>query len=186
MQITLFTTFFWGVIVFLIFFAMIVTTRKLSFPKGMRIATAVITSILTLIALVTYSRLSQSQQCNVAISYPKTGDTTSNFEYTISGIVKPKTARVTVVVRSERDTRWWVQEIVSAIAENDSVGKWSLKIFLGSKEVGTEQNYEIIALATNNSFLFNLMTGRFLYDGYTSAVVPLWNQSDLVIIRRVR
>jgi len=69
---------------------------------------------------------------------------------------------------------------------DDRAGEWSLTAHLGTRNAGLDENFQIIALASDDSAVFNLVTGRFIRRGLVLRVVPLWNQSNLVIVRRVR
>jgi len=156
-----------------------------SLPRGSKVMLSIAVTALTVMALRLIPLVLHPEPCTVSISSPQTGHMVDGYQVTVSGNVAPKTARVTVVVRSESDLRWWVQEIVHTENIDNSLGEWSLTAFLGTLDEGLNKNFELIALASNDSVIFNLATGRFLRQGLTLPVVPLWSQSDLVIVRRV-
>lgn len=154
--------------------------------KSVRAMVTTIASILTLVSLISYSKLAHPQPCTVVMQSPKPYDFIADSQLTITGTVRPSTARVTAVIRSERDTRWWVQELSSSTGCGDSVGEWSLRACLGTGQEGINEEYEIIALALNDGILFEVLTGRWLHVGLTSPTIPLWNQSQTLLVHRVR
>jgi hypothetical protein len=103
----------------------------------------------------------------------------------LRGTVTPAQSRVTVVVRSETDQRWWVQSVVSAENDGSGAGRWAIDAVIGSAQEGNDENFQIVALASADSFAFNLITGRFLFKGNTLRNMPQWQQSEPIVVRRV-
>lgn len=181
-----FTLLSWSATLLAVFIAVRAIARLRSVSRRMTAVVSAVALTLALGALVYCLRLSQPRQCSVAIIYPPTGTMVASSKLIVSGTVEPSSARVAVVVRSETDTHWWVQEIVRPSQHNDRAGKWSLTAHLGDRNAGTDENFQIIALASDDNVAFNLITGRFIRRGLELPVVPLWNQSNFVIVRRVR
>ena len=102
----------------------------------------------------------------------------------IEGRVSPPDARVTVVVRSETDIRWWVQPVVTAERTDALTGHWSVRAHIGTPTEGRRQSFELVALASADSRLFDALTGRAFMSGTPQDNIPLWTQSEPVVIWR--
>lgn len=128
-----------------------------------------------------FAVISQPQLCKVSVTSPSNGLEIQGYEIDVVGKVTPPSAQVTVIVRSETDIRWWVQEVIKP---PELSGVWTLTANIGKPNEGKGETYEIVALASNDTTLFNLFTWRFLFKGLTLHQTPRWNQSELVVIRR--
>jgi len=175
----------WGTIGLILLFLSYVASHYTSFHGLKKLSFTVLSPLLILLLLYIYVHNTQTNYCKVWITSPHTGIMVKDTVLKISGIVNPASARVTARVRSEHDTCWWVQEIVRAEKQEGNEGQWSLTAYIGTKETGVNENYEIIALASDDGNIFNLLTERYIYSGLTRPSVPLWYQSDLIQIRRV-
>lgn len=122
----------------------------------------------------------------VAIVEPKSMEQVEGARLRVSGTVSPSRARVTLLVRSERDLRWWAQSVVTSADAGGGVGSWSIDAHLGTREAGARENFQIVALASADGSLFNLLTGRAVSGNTTLTSVPLWEKSAPVVVRRTR
>jgi len=118
------------------------------------------------------------------ITSPVSVQHVSGDQLMIEGRVSPPDARVTVVVRSETDTRWWVQSVVTAERIDALTGHWSVHAHIGTPEAGQRQSFELVALASANSRLFDALTGRAFISGTPQDKIPLWAQSEPVVVWR--
>jgi hypothetical protein len=173
----------WCLTISLVLLSSFTIGRIASLRIGLVWITSIGASLLTLSALWLFSITSTPRPCQVTITSPPNGMEVHGPEITVTGTIAPTTARVTVVVRSETDVRWWVQEILD---KRHHSGDWSLTARIGTQQAGLGETYEIVALASDDSYLFNLFTGRFLYHGLRNSAMPLWNQSQLIVLRRVK
>lgn len=143
--------------------------------------TAVVTvSLLALLAIFV-----EHSPSSVAIVDPTSISTVGGSTIEVVGTVNPSDARVTVLARAESDTRWWVQPIVRGVRSENEEGSWSVSAALGTETVGRHENYQLIALSSVNSPIFNILTGRYLREGDTYSTIPLWNLSEPITVRRL-
>lgn len=140
----------------------------------------------TLASLYLYSSIAKPSPVAVTITSPRSGHEVIENRVRVTGKVSTPESRVTLVVRSERDLRWWAQEVVSPERDKDGLWKWSIDAHLGTDEVGQNENFQIIALASADSSFFNLITGRVVSENSTFTTVPLWEQSEPIVVRRVK
>ena len=171
----------WTTTILLAFILSFVLGRALSMRTGVVLILSLAGVVITGAFLLIFSAISQPQPCKVMITSPKNETEIRGYQINVSGNVDPPPARVTVIVRSETDKKWWVQDI---IRPKKPSGSWSMNAQIGEENVGADETYEIVALASNDSRVFNIFTGRYLYKGLTLNQTPGWNQSELVIIRR--
>lgn len=144
-------------------------------------SSAVASALLTWSALSLYAIVASPEPCTIMITSPPARTEIRSHRLDVSGVVEPHTARVTLAVRSESDKQWWIQEVVSP----DSVsGRWSIKPFIGEPAVGKGKIFELLALSSDDTFLFNVLTARYLYRGLTMRELPRWNRSQPLTIRR--
>jgi hypothetical protein len=130
--------------------------------------------------------LIQPDKVVVEIAVPRNGSLVEGASLSVSGIVRPSAARVTFVVRSERDTRWWTQEAARRTRVEQETGYWNGTVLLGTATEGRSDVFEIVALASSNSLFFDLLTGRYTSEGDRHETVPLWSQSTPVLVRRTK
>ena len=104
----------------------------------------------------------------------------------ITGTVSPADARVTVAIRSEKDPMWWIHSIVRAKSPGSDTGKWSVTGYLGTPESGINENFHIIAIASADNWLLEILTGRSLKANRPTIHLPSWTPSIPVVVRRVK
>jgi hypothetical protein len=119
----------------------------------------------------------------VKITDPPAFSMTGGYRLRVKGTVSPSAARVTLVVRSEKAIDWWVQQTAS-VDSNEARGTWTIDAFLGTPSQGSFQSFQVIALASPNPWLLDLLSGRCLMAGQRSKKVPDWSQSDPIVVRR--
>jgi hypothetical protein len=171
----------WVATILFAFFMAYITGRSLSMRSGAVWSLSFAATVVTGAFLWLFAVISQHQPCKVSVTSPSSGSVIQGYKIDVIGKVDPPSARVTVIVRSETDSRWWVQEIVKPSGLS---GVWTLTAHIGKQNEGKGETYEIVALASNDSTLYNLFTKRFLYEGLTLNQTPRWCQSELILIRR--
>lgn len=139
----------------------------------------------TLAGLYLFCLSARPVPANVTITSPSSGSHVIGNRLQVSGTVSLPNSRVTLVVRSEKDLRWWVQSVVKAEEETVGINKWSINAYVGSPTAGSGESFQIIALASGDGYLFRLITGRLLDEGASLKNVPLWEQSEPIVVRRV-
>lgn len=173
----------WAATILLAFVLSYTVGRALSIRSGAVLITSFAAAVIIGAFLWLFSVISQPQPCKVSVTSPSSGTEIQGYQIDVSGKVDPPSAQVTVIVRSEKDIRWWVQDITKP---QELSGSWSLTAHIGKANEGQDETYELVALASNDSALFNLFTGRLLYKGLTLHQTPRWSQSELVLIRRAK
>ena len=173
----------WSVTILLTFVVSYFIGRALSIRSASVLVMSIAAAVVTGSFLWLFAVISQPQACKVLVTSPSSGTEIRGYQIDVSGKVEPPTAQVTLIIRSETDKRWWVQDIIKP---QKLSGSWSLTAQVGEENVGVNETYELIALASNDSALFNLFTGRFLYKGLTLHQTPGWNLSELILIRRTK
>jgi hypothetical protein len=117
----------------------------------------------------------------ITITEPQDGSNINGPRHMVKGIVKDHPdAGVYVVVRPLVPQNYWVQDSPTI----DSQGSWQVNAYFGDLNVGVNEDYEIIALATDENFLVTLMTGSFLTTGQTKSIPVNMNRSNIVTVRR--
>lgn len=124
----------------------------------------------------------------VNITSPKPAAEVDGLKITVQGDVEPQWARVYVLVHPSSTDQWWVQDLLQfrRIESDDKSAVWSTTAYLGTEELGTTDSFDIIALASADLLVRDILTGRYLQPGETLKVLPLLNQSNLVTVRRIR
>jgi hypothetical protein len=137
--------------------------------------------------LYMYSTYMPSKEVILVVESPTIGAQVASDVVRISGSVDPPGAAVTVMVRSETDERWWIQD--PATRAEDGTGRWTIEAHLGTKTEGLGRDgrgetFNVIAIGSADSSLFNLLTGRTLTAG-PYETTPRWAQSSPLIVRRI-
>lgn len=150
--------------------------RRPTWAAGLLAAAAVL--ILLSILLRTSS---EPRPVHLQILRPPNGLTIEGHKLRIEGTANPAGALVTVVIRAETAEGWWVQDLVRP----DPVsGRWSIEGFLGTPAEGGGENYSLVALASAEDPFTRFLLGRRLRAGMVVRTIPLWNQSEPVVVRR--
>lgn len=134
-------------------------------------------------SLYLFSTEAQPRKAVVTIRQPPNGTRVAGYRLRVEGVARPADSLVTLVVRSETDEHWWVQDVVRPDPQS---GLWSIDAYLGTPTQGVRQSFTILALASADGTLFNLLTGRRLSRGMTWWTVPLWNRSPPQVVWRER
>jgi hypothetical protein len=125
---------------------------------------------------------------SVEITAPEPQTEFSNFEITVEGNVSPPWARVYALVHPHTTDQWWVQNL-PPFRHADLGGKsatWETTAYIGTETLGVDDSYDIIALASNEPLLLDILIGRYLQPAETRNELPFLNQSNVVTVRRVR
>ncbi len=143
-----------------------------------------VTSIV--IAIVFWASLSSVKvtPIQVEILAPQDGVRIDSYRYLVKGTVSDPNARVYVVVRPLRPQDYWIQEQPTV----DAKGNWQANAYFGEPPPGpgAGEDYEIIALATNENSVVTCMTGNCLQVGKTKDIPRNTNRSNLVTVTRTR
>jgi hypothetical protein len=137
----------------------------------------------TAAGLVLFSLLWQPAATTVVITHPPAFSVAHSHYLQMKGTIASKKARVTLIVRAETDTQWWVQEIIY-VNDRASLSAWTVDALLGTPSQGVGENFHIIALASPNPRLLDLLGGRDLVKGQRLKKVPDWSQSEPIIVWR--
>jgi hypothetical protein len=124
------------------------------------------------------------QPIQIEIIKPKTATVAEGYRALVQGHVSDPHANVRVLVHPLVVAEMWVQD--SPVV--DSAGNWQVNAYFGEPGKGIGENFEIIALATNENFLVTWVTGNALPLGQIdSASIPRnTNPSNTVTITRTR
>ena len=124
----------------------------------------------------------------VNITSPKPATEVDGFKITVQGDVLPQWARVYVLVHPSTTDQWWVQDLPQfrRIESEDKPAIWSTTAYLGTEELGATDYYDIIALASSDPVICDILTGRYLRPSETVRVLPLLNQSNPITVKRIR
>jgi hypothetical protein len=176
----------WIIIALLASFAWLVGSRalRMAWVPAFMLALLVIVGVWG--ALYLFRAHASPSHVQVSITSPKSGDLVAEKGVQISGTIVPNNASVTVVVRSEKDMKWWIQEMAKVKISDGVVGQWQTTALLGTRSEGIGENFQIIALASSNNTLFNILTGRYITVGQTCDRIPRWEQSKPVVLRRTK
>ncbi|MGA2224807.1 MAG: hypothetical protein ABSH41_10235 [Syntrophobacteraceae bacterium] len=99
----------------------------------------------------------------------------------VEGEVSPILVHVYVLVHPLSSDRWWVQDL--PLVQND--GHWQVKVYLGTENVGKGEEYEILAVATNESIVTRLLRGDYPAPGQQlKAIAPYFAKSNVIVVRR--
>jgi hypothetical protein len=95
---------------------------------------------------------------SVTIDAPGANSHIDGCRVKLRGRVSPGDTRLALAVRSERDDGWWIQPYVVA----DS-GNWMVEALLGTDTEGIDQNFIIVALASADPLIIDVLTGRHVW-----------------------
>jgi hypothetical protein len=157
--------------------------RRLGLGPRLGLALALLGASAGFAALYLYSTEAQPRKVDLAIRQPKNGARVEGNRLRVEGVARPASSLVTLVVRSESDERWWVQDVVRPDPQS---GLWLIDAYLGTPTEGVRQSFTIVALASDDGVLLNVLAGRRLSRGMTLATVPLWNRSSPCVVWRAR
>src|SRR5215213_572078 len=141
----------WIVYFILALLATVVTvigSKKLRLREVPTLFLAVIVMGGTVGGLYLFSAYARPAPVTVTIVSPTDHSEFRGHRMQVMGIVSPPSSSVTLVVRSEKDLRWWVQDVVRVEKVEGSVGQWSIDAHIGSLKEGRRENFYIIALAS--------------------------------------
>ena len=81
---------------------------------------------------------------------------------------------------------WWIHSIVRAKSTENDTGKWSVIGHFGTLESGINENFHIIAIASSDNWLLEILTGRSLKANRPTIHLPPWTPSIPVVVRKVK
>jgi hypothetical protein len=119
---------------------------------------------------------------SVIVVSPKNNSKIAGTKLHVVGTVSPSDSRVTLIASSETDRFWWIQPF----AEVAKDGSWSSDVYLGTKTEGVNELFQIVALASANSILYDLLTNRYLVTGTKRTTIPNWGQSTPINVVRIK
>jgi hypothetical protein len=122
----------------------------------------------------------------VSITSPRPSTHVEGYQLQVSGTVRPAHARVTLLVRSERDPRWWVQTVVHPRTIEGTTGLWSIDARVGTATEGIQETFYIVALASSSTYWHDIVSGHDLTTGRRLLAVPAWSQSEPLTVWRAR
>lgn len=183
-MIPIITLIIWFIISLVVFCVALVIWRS-KFRWSTSVFLAMVVGGGTFGSLYIYQISVRPYNVTLTITTPFNGAKIKGDRVNIAGTVNPSQASVTVLIRSEKAIGWWVQSIVRPKNEKGPIGHWSIKGYLGTEHEGINENFYIIAIASADSLLFNLLTGRIVIANRFVENIPPWTLSDPVIVRRV-
>lgn len=157
--------------------------RHLGLGRWLALALALLGASAGFASLYLFSTEAQPQKVDLTIQRPRNGARVEGYRLRVEGVARPASSLVTLLVRSESDERWWVQDVVRPDPQS---GLWQIDAYLGTPKEGVRQSFTILALASNDGVLFNVLAGRRLLRGMTLETVPLWNRSPPCVVWRAR
>jgi hypothetical protein len=176
----------WIIIALLVSFAWLVGSRALRMAWIPAVMLALLVAAGVFGALYLFRSHASPSPVQVSITSAQSGDLVVEKSVQISGTVVPNNASVTVIVRSEKDMKWWIQDMAKVKIRDDVIGQWQTTVLLGTQSEGIDENFQIIALASSDNMLFNILTGRYITVGQPCDRIPRWENSAPVILRRIK
>jgi hypothetical protein len=148
-------------------------------PRRVLIVGTVLTACLTLFGTLWAARR-PGPSLEVAILSPPSGAELSE-QALVEGKVAAPRAEVYVVVHPLETEHWWVQS--RPLVQRD--GRWQVQVQLGTSIAGKGEQFEILALATDESRFEQLLRGESFATGQEiDSISPYLAQSNLVTVRR--
>lgn len=99
----------------------------------------------------------------------------------VAGKTEPALGAIYVLVRPRSKNTWWVQDLPRV----DGDGNWSVNAYFGTTDIGVGENFDIIAVATNENPLTQALRGVNLSVGQQiSTSVPSLAKSNIVVVKR--
>jgi hypothetical protein len=164
-----------------VIFTRLIKSNFIQRQNWWKIAIYFTASLLVASLLLAWVAATKVTPLHLTIETPTNGATVTGYRSTIRGTLKEHTnARVYVVVRPLLPLDYWVQDAVTA----DSTGNWQVNAYFGDANAGAGEDYEIIAVATDENFLVTLLTGNLLTPGKTATLPRNSNRSNIVTVRR--
>ena len=122
----------------------------------------------------------------VRIISPLSGTPVNGPKTTIAGTVSPPHGRVLVLIHPVDSNRWWVQiePHMSPQESNDTKSQWETTIYLGDETRGIGEQFEVVALGSQDPLLFDILTGRYYQTGDEVYSLPPLSRSNLVTLCR--
>jgi hypothetical protein len=157
--------------------------RRLRMRPSMSLLAAVLAAGACLALLSLFSAEAPARKASVTIEHPPNGTRVEGYRLRVEGAVHPASSLVTLLVRSESDDRWWVQDVVHPDPQS---GRWLIDAYVGTSTEGVRQSFTLLALASDDGVAFNLLTARHLQRGMSLRIVPQWNRSPLHVVWRAR
>jgi len=149
-----------------------------------RILLSISAGLSAIALLFAYQANAQMTPVEIRIVSPSDNSRAESALISVSGTVRPADARVTLMVSGETDERWWIQSIIVSQSRDGNHGVWSINAHLGEPVPSKPENFQIIAMASGDSRLFNLITGRVIWANAPRTTLPQWITSQPVVIRR--
>jgi hypothetical protein len=98
----------------------------------------------------------------------------------IQGTVSPKNSRIYVLVHPIHTNKWWVQAVPSISDDATESATWTSIIYLGAENAGQGEYFEVIALASADSLIADILSGRFLSIGEVVETFPMLSRSNTI------
>ncbi len=146
-----------------------------------RPVTSIAAGVLTVTGLaITVSELPDPAISSIQIDEKGAPQVVEGAWPTIEGSVVPPEARVILLVHWVHDNKWWIQDSV----KRGSLGAWQANINLGTRQKGAREQFQVVALASTNPWIIDVLRGYWLWDGMTVARPPSLPRSEVLTMWR--
>lgn len=148
--------------------------------KRRRWGISLVVGVCTLVAVLSMLYLwPDPENVEVTIIKPADGDGTSLW-VTVEGTVDPPDSRVWLLVHPSQDTKWWVQPPVEVLPQ----GVWRREINLGNHHEGAGEYFQVLAVASDNPAIIEILRNRNLHSGARLIQPPALPNTAIVTVWR--
>lgn len=176
----------WLVVVLVVVGVAAISGRALRLRWTPVLIVAVLAATATVAILLVARLYKAPRPVQVIIVSPRGGADVSGTRIRVAGTVAPEGATVMLLVRSERDLHWWPQDRVTKGRGPGNIGTWSVDAHLGTERQGPGESFIVLAVASNDPWIFNLLTDRWINLRSVQRTVPRWGRSEPAVIYRIR
>ena len=100
----------------------------------------------------------------------------------IVGEISHPKSTVYLLIHPKSTPMYWIQDPI----QGDDSGNWQGTAYLGTDSLGLTDSYEILALSSTSSTIFNILAGRYYYPGQTLDKLPDIGKSNIITVKRIK
>ena len=120
----------------------------------------------------------------IEIIEPEPGFVSDSHVLKVNGQISAFTSKFYILVHPASTDRWWVQNSPQIFGKNSL--KWTAECYIGTPDLGKDEAYDLVAIASLDNTIFDGLTGRLLYPGQSLRELPLLYKSNIVTVKRAK
>jgi hypothetical protein len=121
-------------------------------------------------------------EVEIEIIKPKPGFVSDSHIVKVTGKISVFTSKFYILVHPSTTDQWWVQNKPQIFGAKSL--EWETECYIGTQDLGKNESYDIVAVASIDNIIFDALAGRLLYPDQKLKALPLLYKSNIITIKR--